>query len=78
VGDLTALFGTELDTADLGFLLRLSFSVYRLFEQLITDLAGYSAVIKEQVDGSRFIVNEAMPELACYESFLAQVTAQAE
>src|SRR6266487_1289870 len=37
--DLTGIIGTELETEDPGFLLRLSFAVYRLFEQLMGDLA---------------------------------------
>jgi hypothetical protein len=76
VGDLNVLFGTELDSAEQGFLLRLSFSVYRVFEQLMRDLADYSAVIKEQLDGSRFVMNESTPQFACYQSFLEQVATQ--
>lgn len=49
--DFDKLFGTELDIDDQGFLLRLCFSVYYLFDQLMRDLAGYSAVIKQQLDG---------------------------
>jgi len=48
------LFGTQLDVEEEGFLLRLCFSVYRLFEQLMRDLAIYSAVIRYQIDSSRF------------------------
>jgi hypothetical protein len=74
-GDLIALFGTELDIDHRGFLLRLSFSVYRLFEQLMNDLAEHSSVIKEQVDGSRFLSDREIPELGCYRNFLSQLKA---
>jgi hypothetical protein len=72
---LQDLFGMELDIDDQGFLLRLSFSVYHLFEQLMSDLAVYSAVIKEQLEGSRFLSDSEVPELGCYRDFLSQVSA---
>jgi hypothetical protein len=72
-GDLMYLLGTELDTVDAGFLLRLSFSVYRLFEQLMSDLSSYSGVIKEQLDGARFLPNSELSELRSYNQFLAQI-----
>lgn len=68
---LTTLVGTELDVGDQGFLLRLSFSVYRLFEQLMNDLAGYSAPIKQQFQASRCLDPE-IPELESYRSFVSQ------
>ena len=71
--DLMSLFGTELDAETQGFLLRLSFSVYRLFEQLMTDLAEYSAVIKKQLNASRCLSNSELPELDCYRNFLSQI-----
>lgn len=72
--NLTALFGTDLDVDADGFLLRLSFCVYRLFEQLMADLGVYSTVIKEQLDGSRFLSDTQIAELDCYRDFLSQVS----
>ena len=72
--DFNKLFGTNLDIADDGFLLRLCFSVYRLFEQLMTDLASQSGVIREQVDGSRIFANAGQPAIECYTNFVSQVS----
>jgi hypothetical protein len=75
--DMTGLFGEELDTEDAGFLLRLSFSVYRLFEQLMSDLASYSGSVKEQLNASRFLTDSESPELSCYKDFLVRVSSTA-
>ncbi len=77
VEEMGSLIGTELDTGDEGFLLRLSFCVYRLFEQLMSDLAEQSPVIKTQFDGSRSCVDSAQPEFERYRSFLSQIAPQA-
>lgn len=74
--NLPDLLGAELDTGTQGFLLRLSFCVYRLIEELMTDLARYSAVIKEQVDGSRLLSASGVPELDCYRNFVSQISVQ--
>jgi hypothetical protein len=71
---LDLLVGTELDTKEDAFLLRLSFCVYYLFEQLMRDLGNYSAVIKAQIDGSRFLPDSILPELGRYKAFLSQVS----
>jgi hypothetical protein len=71
---MTGLFGEELDTEATGFLLRLSFSVYRLFEQLMSDLASYSGSVKEQIDAVRFLTSSELPELNCYREFLLKVS----
>ena len=68
------LFGTELDASAQGFLLRLCFSVYRIFEQLMSDLGLYSAVIKQQFDASRVLANSGLSVLDCYANFVAQVS----
>jgi hypothetical protein len=65
---LKALVTKELDVGDPGFLLNLSFSVYRLFEQLMNDLAGYSGGIKQQFEASRCLDPE-LPELDSYREF---------
>jgi hypothetical protein len=75
--DMAGFFGTELDTEDPGFLLRLSFAVYRLFEQLMSDLAGYSGVIRQQLDASRCLLDPEVPELGWYRDFLSQADARA-
>ena len=69
------LVGTDLLVEDTGFLLRLCFSVYRLFEQLIADLSADSAVIKRQLEGSRIFVNEELSVLESYKHFVSQVSA---
>ena len=71
--DLQMLFGTELSVEEEGFLLRLSFTIYRLFEQMIVDLSKYSSVIREQLDGSRFQAASQLPAFACYKKFLSQI-----
>ena len=77
VTDLDTLVGTELHTEDSAFLLRLSFSVYHLFEQLMGDIGVYSGVIKNQFDGSRFFSASELPELGRYKIFLSQISSQA-
>jgi hypothetical protein len=74
---MDSLLGTYLDTAEEGFLLRLSFSVYRLFEQLMSDLSEHSPIIKTQFDGSRSWVDQTEPEFGRYRAFLAQNSLQA-
>jgi len=75
--DFNKLFGTALDVDEEGFLLRLCFSVYRLFEQLMADLASQSRIIKEQLDGSRIFANAGLPAIECYANFVSQVSAGA-
>ena len=74
---MAALVGTELLIDDPGFLLRLCFSVYRLFEQLMVDLASQSGVIKQQLDVSRIVTNAGLPAIECYSNFVSQVSADA-
>lgn len=74
--DLAGLVGAELDTGDPGFLLRLSCSVYRIFEQLMSDLAKYSANIRTQLEASRCFADPEVPELKWYKDFVAQTEAQ--
>lgn len=71
--EFASLVGTELSTEQKGFLLRLSYDVYWLFEQLINDLADASGVIREQVGDSRIMGAPKVAELACYNAFLADV-----
>ncbi len=73
--DFNKLFGTALEVDEEGFLLRLCFSVYRLFEQLMGDLAAQSAVIKEQLDGSRVLTSAGLPVIESYANFVSQVSA---
>ncbi len=74
IEDFTRLVGTGLDPEEGGFLLRLSCDVYRLFEQLINDIAGESGVIRVQLDESRIIHDPAVAELVAYNAFLAQIS----
>ncbi|MGZ5445246.1 MAG: hypothetical protein ACXW5U_17565 [Thermoanaerobaculia bacterium] len=71
---LAALVEPELDDAAEGFLLRLSCDVYRLFEQLVLDLAKRSGPIREQLDKSRIVREPNSPYLLAYNAFLAQGT----
>jgi hypothetical protein len=73
--DVSVLFGEDLDVDGKDFLLRLSFSVYRIFEQLMSDLADNSTVIKDQFAGSRFLATSDLPELGCYRDFLSRIEA---
>ena len=70
------LMGTELHAEEQGFLLRLSFTVYRLFEQFMSNLGEYSAVIKEQVGESRCLSDSELPVMGCYRNFLSQIGTQ--
>jgi len=72
--DFHKLFGTELDVDEQGFLLRLCFSIYYLFDQLMRDLSGYSSVIKKQLEGSRVFASAGVPAISCYSSFVSQVS----
>lgn len=65
-----SLVGTGWSTEQKGFLLRLSYHVYLLFEQLINDLAEASGVIRKQIDDSRIMSAPNVPELACYNTFI--------
>ncbi len=75
--EMDRLIGTQLNAAEEGFLLRLSFSVYRLFERLMSDLSEHSPIIKSQFDGSRSWAESAQPELGRYRSFLSQIASEA-
>lgn len=70
---LIALLGTSLDTEMEGFLLRMSCNVYRLFEQLLDDLAEQSGPLRAQLDESRIILNPNVPDLLPYNTFLASM-----
>lgn len=70
---MNSLFGAELDSEDQGFLLRLSYSVYLLFEQLMEDLGEISGSIKQQLDGSRCRSAPSYPEISSYRAFLSQI-----
>ena len=74
--EMNDLFGVELDIKEKGFLLRLGFSVYHLFEQLMTDFGEQSAVINNQIGESRFFSESELPELGTYKKFRSQITAQ--
>lgn len=73
VSEFDKLFGTELDVDEEGFLLRLCFTVYYLFDQLMRDLANYSSVIKQQVEGSRMFASAGSSVVNCYSSFVSQI-----
>ena len=73
LADFIGIVGEKLDIDERGFLLRLSLSVYRLFEQLITDLGNYTEVIRDQMNAARYQSGSENPELDCYRSFLEQI-----
>ena len=64
----------DLDAETDGFLIRLSFLVYLLFERLMADLSEYSPVVKSQVDASRFLLGLQIPELDLYRYFVSQIS----
>jgi hypothetical protein len=68
------LAGCSLDVGERGFLLKLCFSVYRLFEQLMNDLAESSAVIKQQIDASRIVTSYGLPVIGSYAAFVTQMS----
>lgn len=70
--EFTRFVGTGLNEDDEGFLLRLSFDVYRLFEQLITNLADESGPIRVQLNESRIISDPTVADLVSYNAFLSQ------
>jgi hypothetical protein len=72
--DLTKLYEGELDPEEVGFLIRLSCSVYLLFEQLLSDLANDSEAIRDQMEGSRILANAGQPVLQDYATFVLQVS----
>jgi hypothetical protein len=72
--EFDTLFGAELDPSQEGFLLRLCFSIYYLFEQLMCDLARDSVTIQLQVSGSRVLKNAGSPVLDSYGNFVSQIS----
>jgi hypothetical protein len=70
--DFTRFVGTGLNEEDEGFLLRLSFDVYRLFEQLIANLADEAGPIRVQLNESRIISDPSVSDLISYNAFLSQ------
>jgi hypothetical protein len=70
--EFRALIGTKLLPGEHGFLVRLSFCVYRLFEQLMRDLSNQSEIIKAQFEASRFLVSSQGHEGDEYRIFLDQ------
>jgi hypothetical protein len=75
VEEMEQLVGTELDIEHEGFLLRLGFSVYRLFEQLIGDLGKQSPIIQMQVSASRSLAESTEAEFGRYRLFVSQLAA---
>jgi hypothetical protein len=71
--EFTRFIGTGLNEEDEGFLLRLSFDVYRLFEQLITNLAEEAGPIRVQLSESRIISDPTVADLVSYNAFLSQL-----
>lgn len=67
------MIAPELDSNNDGFLIRLSFLVYLLFERLVNDIAEHSPIIKGQVDASRFLVSQQIPELNFYRDFISHL-----
>jgi hypothetical protein len=73
--DFSRLSGMELDVEEPGFLLCLCFSVYYLFDQLMCDLAEYSAVVKQQTDEARIFASAGLAVVNSYTNFVAQISA---
>jgi hypothetical protein len=69
--ELDTLIGTGLDTENEGFLLRLCFTVYVLFEQLMVDVSSRSNIIRAEIELTQ-------SELSCdhwqpYNLFMSQL-----
>jgi hypothetical protein len=62
-----------LDNTNHGFLLRLSFLVYLLFEQLVSDLGNFSSLVKIQAEASRCMADTSAVDLELYRVFLSGV-----
>lgn len=75
VEEMEHLVGIKLDVELEGFLLNLSFFVYRIFEQLMEDLVRQSEILRAQIDASRSLVAQLDPELERYRLFLNQLAA---
>jgi hypothetical protein len=73
LAEFNTLFGTELDVDETGFLLRLCFSVYRIFAQLMEDLAKQSGPIREQFEASRVFASTGLSVLDSYVNFISQL-----
>lgn len=74
ITDFDNLTGTELDVNSEGFLLRLCFTVYYLFEKLMLNLAEDAGVIKLQMESSRVLSSTALITINSYTKFGAQVS----
>jgi hypothetical protein len=70
--DFTKLIGGPLDTAEAGFLLRLSYITYRLFEDLMVDFGAICDPVKLQLRQSRIVRDPASTDLVCYTAFLTK------
>jgi hypothetical protein len=75
-GPASGILADGLNVEDDGFLLSLSCSVYRLFEELMKDLAKYSPAIEAQFYGSRCVFDQSQPELMLYKDFLSMRSLQ--
>jgi hypothetical protein len=73
---LSTLLKAELDPENPGFLLRLCFSVYRLFELMMIDISEPSEVVREQYEGSRGFSGLNLGELIHYRAFLDELNAR--
>ena len=71
--EMSGLVGTHLDTDEKGFLLRLCFTVYRLFEQILADLGERSGNVKHEMDHSRCLAAAGLQDMGCYRGFLEQI-----
>ena len=73
LGHWSDFWSSDLDVDNEDFLLQLSFSVYRLFEQLVSDFSKESPIIGEQLRGSRcYSPNPRPTALECYDSYIAR------
>ena len=68
--DFLALVLTEFDAKEAGFLLRLSYNVYRLFEALMKDLAIDVGPVRVELDESRVAKDPTTLDLATYNGFV--------
>ena len=74
LAELDAFTGIVADglrsSSDRGFLLRLSYAVYRLFESIVSDLALEAGPVRRELEASRVARDPESADLLGYNSFL--------
>lgn len=67
---VSTLVASTLQANDTGFLLAVGCAIYRLFEDLVKDLATLSPTVERQLKGSRCVSVSDLEEIGFYNAFL--------